>query len=542
MAALVASGVTGASAWWLAGTGTASFIVGITDDLIRLKPSTKLTSQIGIACSLLAAGWSLTWTDAEPLNVIITILWFVGVTNAFNLLDNMDGVCAGVAFIAAIGYALGPLHARPDTTAYASAMAGATLGFLLYNFQPASIFMGDSGSLFIGTSFATLTIIGGTPARTGILSTVAVPTLLLLIPIFDTAYVTLVRKLSARSASIGGRDHTSHRLVALGFSERQTALFMYALTAAGAGCAVLLQRSHFAGMALSAVVVLCLVLIAVFLSGVKVYGGEDFTLLRDRRYTQLLVDITYKRRVFEVLLDLCLIVVSYYAAYLIRFDDQFGANYPMFARSLPIVIACQLISFFIAGVYRGMWTYIGLSDIVTYVRAIAFGTLSSMTALLLWYRFAGFSRMAFVIDAMVLGMLMVGSRASFRLMRELANKYRPTGERTLIYGAGAGGAMVLRELRSNERYGANVVGFLDDDQSKKRRRILGVPVLGGLEQLEDLIAAQRIELVVVSTTKIPPQRLELLQALCYGAGVRLLRLQFNLQSVDSSPSPQSRGL
>ena len=70
MAALVASGVTGASAWWLAGTGTASFIVGITDDLIRLKPSTKLTSQIGIACSLLAAGWSLTWTDAEPLNVI----------------------------------------------------------------------------------------------------------------------------------------------------------------------------------------------------------------------------------------------------------------------------------------------------------------------------------------------------------------------------------------------------------------------------------------------------------------------------------------
>lgn len=514
--------------------GTLLFLFGLVDDAKNLKPSTKLMAQIGVACLVVTFGGVLDWNGPAALDALATILWFVAITNAFNLLDNMDGVCAGVAAIAAFAYCFGDAS-TPPLVVYGAAIAGAAAGFLLYNFHPATIFLGDSGSLFLGSSFAVLTIAGDPPSRAGVISTLAVPALVLLLPIFDTLFVTVSRKLSARAASVGGRDHTSHRLVALGFTERQTALLLYALAAAGGGVALALRYSRLEGLALAALLLVAVTLLAVFLSGVSVYGGEDFRLLRGRRYTPLLVEFTYKRRIFEVLLDFVLIVVAYYSSFVIRFDRDFAANYPLFVQSLPIVIACQLFSFFVAGVYRGVWRYISVSDLTSYAKGIALGMLTSVVSLVVLFRFSGYSRGVFIIDAMLLGALLVGSRASFRLLGELASRYRPSQQRAMIYGAGDGGALLVRELRNNPRYQYRVVGFIDDDPAKKSKRIHGVEVLGGLERLHHALTERESDVLILSTAKLEEERVRSLRQLCYVTGVHLLQLRFELEEFPPLP-------
>ena len=192
-----------------------------------LKASTKLVIQIALASVLLAFGFRLNWTVSLTLDTMLTLVWVVGMTNAFNLLDNMDGLCAGIAVIvgAALLVDLMPVHPGTETffqVQYLALLLGAVAGFLVYNAHPASIFMGDSGSLLLGLSFAALTLshAQSVAAKSNLLSIVAAPVLVLLIPILDTTLVTVSRLLSGRAPSEGGRDHSSHRLVAIGLSER----------------------------------------------------------------------------------------------------------------------------------------------------------------------------------------------------------------------------------------------------------------------------------------------------------------------------------
>ena len=153
-------------------------------------------------------------------------------------------------------------------------------------------------------------------------------------------------------------------------------------------------------------------LLGVGLARVTVYDGNDFTVLRDRKFTPLLVELTYKRRVFEVVLDTCLIGVAYYLAYALRFAEEFHPlYYDLFVRSLPIVIACQLTGLFVAGVYRGVWRYITLTDLSTYVKGVGLGTLGTYCVLVYLYRFENYSRTVFMIQALVQGGLVVAARA-----------------------------------------------------------------------------------------------------------------------------------
>ena len=211
--------------------GALLFLMGLIDDIADLKPIQKLAVQIIGASIVIQAGLLLQWTSSFVLNMAITMFWLVGITNAVNMLDNMDGLAAGVAAIASIFMAINRFSLGQIAEGTIIAVLAASLcGFLLYNSQPASIFMGDCGSMFIGFFLgcaALLTTPGGTTGS--FLPVIAVPVLTLLIPIFDTTFVTLMRKLSGRSASQGGRDHTSHRLVALGLSERRAVWVLYAL-------------------------------------------------------------------------------------------------------------------------------------------------------------------------------------------------------------------------------------------------------------------------------------------------------------------------
>jgi len=230
------------------------------------------------------------------------------------------------------------------------------------------------------------------------------------------------------------------------------------------------------------------------------------------------------------------VTFSYYAAYVIRFDQDLPAYYPSFVQSLPIVIACQLLSFYLVGVYRGIWQYISLGDLSTYAKGIALGVLGSVGVLVYVYRFTGYSRGVFAIHAMMLALLVLGTRLSFRVIGETAGRHRRTGRRALIYGAGDGAALLLRELRNNRAYDYDTVGLLDDDPAKLNRKVLGLPILGGIDRLEPIIGHQQIELVIVSTAKIEPARLARLQHVCYASGTTLLQMHFSLNRVPIAPA------
>ena len=192
------------------------FAIGSIDNLRPLKPSTKLIGQIVLASGLLFFGYRLGWSESLTLDTMLTLLWIVGVTNAFNLLDNMDGLFAGVALIAGCALLAGVVATTGTTpdAAYLAVLLGAVAGFLVYNVYPATVFLGDSGSLLIGLSLAVLPLHfgNGPEPRANVMAIIAAPILILLIPIVDTVFVTTSRLLSGRSPAHGGTDHSSHLL------------------------------------------------------------------------------------------------------------------------------------------------------------------------------------------------------------------------------------------------------------------------------------------------------------------------------------------
>ena len=511
------------------------FLLGLIDDIAGLKPVSKLVGQIVVACAFPLLGGSPGWTGSGILNGVLEIVWIVMVTNAVNLLDNMDGLCAGIVAIASLGCWVEFAAASPALATLCAALFGGALGFLFFNFRPASIFMGDAGSLLLGSALAVLALSGSRHLGTGLISALAVPVCLLLIPLFDTAFVTLSRILSTRSASQGGRDHTSHRLVAMGFSEKQAVLFLWALAAAGGGVAIVSHSVGVFGTALIApLLIVALVLLGIWLARVSVYDGDDFSLLINRAYTPLLVDVTYRRRLFEILLDVVLVTFAYSAAYVIRFDKDTPLYYPLIQQSLPIVISCQLLAFLSMGIYRGTWRYIGLGDMTTFAKGIVLGVLASVMALVYLYRFAGYSRGVFVIDLMLLGLLVPGSRLSFRILGDAAGRRRRSGVATLIYGAGDAGAILVTELRNNSHHGLTPIGFMDDDHSKRGKSVLRLPIFGGVEDLAAVIGREGVEAIVVSTARLSTDRALAIEAICHASGTRLLRLRFGIENFEAA--------
>src|SRR5437763_3226376 len=219
--------------WVVVGAASFLFLVGLVDDWLHIKPYQKLIGQVIGAAIVVNYGLALPWTRSLPVNMVITIFWLIGITNAINLLDNMDGLATGVAAIASCFLTLNFVSVnQPAEAVMMAVFMAALLGFLVYNSHPASIFMGDSGSMFIGFFLASAALVNVSGGRSRSLASVlAVPVLVLFIPIFDTTFVMILRKLSGRAASQGGRDHTSHRLVALGMSERSAVLMLYGLAA-----------------------------------------------------------------------------------------------------------------------------------------------------------------------------------------------------------------------------------------------------------------------------------------------------------------------
>ncbi|HUP59841.1 MAG TPA: hypothetical protein VNA69_05430 [Thermoanaerobaculia bacterium] len=524
--------------WVVIAASSGLFVLGLVDDFIRLKPYQKLIGQFLGAAAVVYFGLVLPWTGSFTLNMMITFVWLVGVTNAVNMLDNMDGLAAGIAAIAALSLAVNFfLNGQNAEALMLCAFFGGLVGFLIFNHNPASIFMGDCGSMFIGFFLASTALLNGQSGgrSRSVIAVLAVPVLVLSIPIFDTTFVTLVRKLAGRAASQGGRDHTSHRLVALGMSERDAVWMLWAFALMGGALSVAVRRSDL-DVSLAAIISFAVVLaiLGVYLAGVRVYSDDSFATAKQKPLVSFLIDFSYKRRVFEVALDVVLIVLAHYLAYLVMFGPASAASgdWQLFLQTLPAIVFIKLAVFLVTGVYRGLWRYTSLSDVVVYARAVIIGSVVSVLVMLFAFRFAGFSRAVFAADGMLLLMFVCGSRFAFRIMRRLIpSPHAQTGRRVLIFGAGDGGELLYRELHNNHELGYVPVAFIDDDPRKAGMLLHGLRVYPADQEIAEICRKTRAEEVFLSTMSIPLSRLRHLVAECETIGVSVKRMQISIERV-----------
>jgi len=281
-------------------------------------------------------------------------------------------------------------------------------------------------------------------------------------------------------------------------------------------------------------------LFAAYLTGIRVYDDADIR-SKPGAFTPIVVDFMYKRRVAEVLLDFCLVVMCYYAAFRMRFEDpvEFMSNFGMFTRSLPVVVASQMVAFFAVGVYRGVWRYFGMSDTLGVARGVFLGVGGSLLVILGLFRFFAYSRTVFVIYAVLLLTAVTLSRASFRLVGEFLQRQRRSGRRVVIYGAGDVSGLVIREVLAADRE-VQLSGFIDDDPRKVGIRVMGYPVLGGYSALTVLINASSVDAVVIGARSLSPERLNNLEVLCSTHNVELSRLRVGFESLVGPDAREDR--
>ncbi len=522
----------------IVGGSSFMFLVGLLDDILNIKPYQKLVGQLIGAAIVIGFGLTLPWTGYEIFDIALTLVWLIGITNAINLLDNMDGLAAGISAIAALSLAIAfGTSGQLNELVFITAFIGALIGFLVFNFNPASIFMGDCGSLFVGFLLASSVLMNQVGGRSrGVLTILAVPALILFVPIFDTTFVTILRKLWGRKASQGGRDHTSHRLVALGLSERNAVLMLYGFAILAGGIALVVNTLEVTqSLALIAGFTVVLTIVGVYLAKVKVYKEQDEELASDNNAAfGFLLNLSHKRRVFEVILDVVLITLSYYTAYVLMFGSfENSGNWRLFIETLPILIVLKLFAFLFVGVYRGIWRYTGIRDFVTFFKGVLIGSILTVVAVLLFYRFQNFSRAVFVLDGLILFFVISASRMTFRLFRILLPLPNAgEGRNVLIYGAGDGGEMILRELKNNPEWEYKPIGFVDDDPLKKDKVINGLKVYGGNGSLETICRQNEIQEILVSFRNLSPERLKEVRAICDSENISLKRALIRIEPID----------
>ncbi len=481
--------------WKLVGLSSMMFVLGLVDDAIHLGPRSKFFLQLLAAVLVLNFGLVYPLRDSLAINLFVSIIWIVGITNAFNLLDNMDGLSAGIAFI--VSMYLIVFYISSGSYEYAlliSIAAGAIAGFLPFNFNPARIFMGDSGSLFIGFFLGTVSLLQVTHLS-GVSNLIFAPLAVLAIPIFDTFFVSITRRLRGQPVSMGGTDHTSHRLVNLGLSERSAVLLLYVL-AAGSGAVALVARSLFYPRAIELIAAWYLLLL---LFGIHLFrsGSSSHETSGHPRWPFLSRILAYDT--LAVLLDPLVLSLSYYFAYFLRFKTAIPhADVVLFLRSWPIVVAAKFGVLWIFRIYRYSWWRGSMGDAYRLARATALGEVAAVLLLTGLYRFAGYSRVVFLVDGLVSWVLLLGLRKSFFLFKASVRMWEsenPPRRRVFVLGTSEHAAFALSFLEGRR---IQCAGLIDTNGgSDLNRKVWGARVVGRLDDLIELASRYGVSEVVL---------------------------------------------
>ncbi|MBV8718586.1 MAG: hypothetical protein JOZ65_26275 [Chloroflexi bacterium] len=517
----------------LVGGGTLLFVTGLIDDFRRLRPHTKLIVQIAAACVLVFCGVQTGSPALAVVAIPLTILWVVGITNAFNLLDNIDGLSAGTAVIAAMflfafTYSVGTL----DVAVLCLALAGGALGFLIYNFNPARIFMGDSGSMYLGFTLSGITLLGTHEMASDVFFVLLVPVAMMGLPIMDTTLVTIVRTLEGRPLSQGGRDHLSHRLVAVGLSERQAVLVLYVL-AASFGSLGLVARvmGVWLSLLLAGVYLAIAVLFGAFLAQVRLYNPVEYAEKSAALSNRPVVNgmIMFKRELGEAALDFMLVCMAYLGSFVLHYGfpnpaapgpDPYKEIPVMLSASLPLVLLVKMCLLLAFQVYRGMWRYLGIADLMTLVKVTLLSSVLIIAGLPIIVRTPIIPRSVLVIDFLLFTCLLIGSRVAFAALNDmfvrLQSRWQP---QVLIVGAGDVGELVLRTILRLRPAAYRPVGFLDPDPATRNRTLHSVRVLGTTDDLAAIAGQHDVDLVVVALAPMYGELAERIRQHCEALGV-----------------------
>jgi UDP-GlcNAc:undecaprenyl-phosphate GlcNAc-1-phosphate transferase len=486
------------------------FVAGLADDLWSLPPVAKIAAQLGGAAIVLSTGTSVELVQSTWIAVPIGVAWLVAMTNAFNLLDNMDGLAGSLAVIAAGFFAAAAAlqHGSQLVLVLALALALAVAAFLPFNLRPgrsALVWMGDSGSQLIGFTLASLGLASSYTVATSTVATLVLPMLVLAVPILDTTLVTIVRLLEGRPISQGGHDHSSHRLVSLGVSEKG-AVVLLALIAAALGGTSLAYEAFGSGRIAALGVLFTFALLVQF---------GSFLADVDRGQATRRPLYVYTRRIAEVFVDGALISGSFLAAYLVRFNGIGTPNQRhYFLLALPVLLFCRYIALLGFGMYAGVWRYASSRDALRAAAAVMVSEVAAVGIVAVTRGPLGdFSRSVFVIDAVFCSVAIAGSRFAERaIMRGLEIARQNELRRVLIVGAGRAGRSLLRELR--ETTGERVVGFVDDAPSLRGRRLNGVRVVSTMAGIEQALVRVHPDAVLVTIPDAPHERLDAIVQAC----------------------------
>ena len=514
--------------WGVLGGCALLFLAGFLDDLYALPAWAKLGAQGGAAAIALSSGLTVELVGSDWIAVPLGVVWLVGMTNAFNLLDNMDGLAATLAAIAAGYFALDAVTVHPNDTVLvlALSLALACVGFLRFNLRlrgPAEAFMGDSGSQVLGFAVACFGLLTSYKVAGSTAATLLLPILILAVPILDTTLVTVVRLLEGRPVHQGGRDHASHRLVYHGLSEKRSVVLLALVAAALGGTSFAYSVLNNTFVTLFGV----LVTFALLVQFASLLSDAD----RDRPSGTSFLAL-HRRRFVEVIVDFALICAAFLAAYLLRVEGEGTLTQRfVFTTALPILLVSRYLAFIPFGLYRGVWRYAGARDAASVVAAVVTSEFVAFGVLAATRNLGDFPRSVFVIDALICVVLVGASRFWERAAARGLSSFHTTRRRTLIVGAGRGGRSLLRELR--ETPGEHVVGFVDDDPRLRRRRLQGVPVVGGTAEIVRVVERTRPDVVLVTIPDAERERLDAIVAACAAAEVpcRFVRREVDLDPV-----------
>lgn len=531
-------------------------VVGVLDDIFNLRARTKLMAQTAVAIGAYASGIHFGALMGMKfhyiVDLILTVFWLLAIINAFNLIDGMDGLASGLAIIGGLGLA-GTLfveHLNRDLVVIV-ALVGACLGFLRYNFHPATIFLGDSGSMFLGFTLGTIAL--STGSKDTAVTSLVVPALAVGIPLFDTS-LAVWRRIARRLSGLGiegqpaatgvmaaDAEHLHHRLLKNGLSHQKVAVMLYgaAIVLVVIGLMSLLWQSCAVGIYTLAFVAATYVVVR-HIAHAELWASS----------TALLNGLTRPSRkslmvVVRIPLDLLLAIVSFGVTRWLLFPGTSYIGDELLALTQSIIwIAFPFLTLILFRIYDRAWSLASLMDFFILGLATLTGILVStgVTLVITTLTFREILPEA-VLYTGLLGTAWNLSRALPRLLEEgLAVLQRwyglhlPDRTKVILVGAGHQCSSILRNemfIAGGTRLAKTVVGIVDDDSNLLDRYVHGNRIIGLVSQLGDLISARGIHELIITRPLGSDLEREVLR-IARESGVRVYRWQADLHELDTS--------
>ena len=491
--------------------GLPILVVSAIDDIRGVRAGRKFLAHVVGASIAVASGVVLgdvvhlfdvdihlgVW--ATPLSIV----WLVGVTNAFNVIDGLDGLSAGLALIASLCMAaVFVMAGQPVMAGAVLILSGALAGFLPFNMHPARLFLGDSGATAIGFCLGAFALKGGSTLSSGLAA--LVPVFIMGLPIADACIAVARRTVSRLEQRRGGvfvadRNHIHHRLLAHGIDHGRAVLILYGagvLCAAGAFGSLFLQARYAA-----------LFIVAVLIAGavgVRRLEYDEFAFIRRGTVLRIYESPVINTSMFVVFADLAMSSVAAYLALGLKFDIWNPRAMDQALVDLVAVFApLTALAFWYTRMYRGSWRVAGVADLA---RAGGIAAAVAVVGALVHPLLSRVSPPAsvFLIYGLVSVVLVTASRASYVVLRTSQRRASHHGIPALVYGAGKHGIAATQELFENPASGLKPVGFVDDDAGKTGKVVNGLPVLGRSYEVASLIAAHNVKAVVIASPAVSP--------------------------------------